>query len=129
MTAEEKLKEVIIEKYGSVLNFSNSTGIPNSTVVGILNRGLKNSSVSKVIMICEALQLSVDGLAEGRIVRAEEQKAEIDIHEIIRSVKFNIDSYKNITLDGQPLTIEEKNILWDSLDIPIMLIRKHQERR
>lgn len=70
MTTEEKLKEYIIEKYKSLRNFVNTSGIdiPYTTIDGIFKRGLNNSGISNVIKLCDALNISVDELVKGNIV-------------------------------------------------------------
>ncbi len=63
---ERKLKELIIEKYGSVRNFSIKIEIPYTTVDSILKRGLDNSNVGNVIKMCKALNLSIDNLLDNK---------------------------------------------------------------
>lgn len=67
MTTEEKLKEYILQKYGTIKRFSAIAGIPNGTMANILRRGIMNSSVDNIIAICRTLEISVDELADGRI--------------------------------------------------------------
>lgn len=62
---EEQIKKLIIEKYGSIRNFSDKIGLPNSTVVSILDRGIKNSNITNVMKMCKALNLSVDNLVDN----------------------------------------------------------------
>ena len=62
---EEQIKKMIIEKYGSIRNFSDKIGLPNSTVVSILDRGIKNSNITNVMKMCKALNLSVDNLVDS----------------------------------------------------------------
>ena len=68
MTVEERLKDLIIEKYGSVLSFSTYVKIPNTTIATILNRGIHKASIDNVLKICKALQISADELAKDKIV-------------------------------------------------------------
>lgn len=60
MTTEDKLKEFIVMKYGSLFNFSKVIGFPHSTLVSILKRGVQNN----IGILCTALHISVDALAE-----------------------------------------------------------------
>ena len=57
---EDKIKQLIIEKYGSVRQFALKIDIPYTTVDSILKRGIDNSNVNNVIRMCKALNLSVD---------------------------------------------------------------------
>ena len=68
MKVEEKLKDLIIEQYGSISEFSSKISMPNSTLVSVLKRGIHNSSVTNIIKICKALGISTDELAHDRIV-------------------------------------------------------------
>lgn len=63
---EERLKELIIEKYGSVRQFSFKIDIPYTTVDTILRRGLDNSNVGNVIKMCKALDISIDTLLDNK---------------------------------------------------------------
>ncbi len=67
MSIEQALKDLILSKYGSISEFSASISMPNSTVNSILRRGVDNSNVANVIAICDALGISTDELAAGRI--------------------------------------------------------------
>ena len=62
---EEQIKKMIIENYGSMRSFSDKIGLPNSTVVSILERGIKNSNITNVIKMCKALNISVDKLIDN----------------------------------------------------------------
>ena len=67
MSTEEELKTLILSKYGSIRKFSMSLDMPYTTLDAILKRGVGNASIGNVIKICDALSLSVDELAAGRI--------------------------------------------------------------
>ncbi len=57
---EDKIKQLIIEKYGSVRQFTLKIDVPCTTIDSILKRGIDNPNVNNGIKICEALNLSVD---------------------------------------------------------------------
>lgn len=65
---ENKIKQIIIEKYGSVKRFSDKIGIPYTTIDTILKRGLKNSNVLNVLKMCNELNLDINELANNKIV-------------------------------------------------------------
>lgn len=67
MTIENSLKNLILERYGSIREFSIKSTIPYTTIDSILKRGIGNSSVNNVIKICKFLNLSVDALADGEL--------------------------------------------------------------
>ena len=65
MTREEILKERIKDIYGSVLSFSNTTGIPESTIRNIFTRGMDSVSSGTLVEICKYLNLDLECLMEG----------------------------------------------------------------
>ncbi len=52
------LKDVILSKYKSIRQFAVEMGIPYSTLVTALERGIDGMAYSTVIRICEALSLN-----------------------------------------------------------------------
>lgn len=72
---EEQLKNIIVEKFGSVRQFAFKIDIPYTTVDSILKRGIDNSNVGNVIKMCKALEISIDNL--------------LDNHEIISNLALN----------------------------------------
>lgn len=68
MTIEQELKALIVKRYGSAKNFAHEINMPNSTLDNIFRRGVLNSSVTNIIKICNALEISADELADGKIV-------------------------------------------------------------
>lgn len=129
MTIEEKLKDFILARYGTLKDFTPHTGLSYSTVDTILRRGLKKASISNVISICRALGLSADELANGRIVpiggRITQQT---QIEEILNFAKSNIGTNEKFTLDGEPLSANELEKLIDGMEIVIELIRRNRGR-
>ena len=68
VSVENELKNLIIDRYGNVKAFALSIGLPNSTLDSIFRRGVLKSSVTNIIKICDALDISADELAKGKIV-------------------------------------------------------------
>ena len=68
MNTEELLKNLIIEKAGSVNKFAQEIGIAQSTLVSVFSRGVNKSNINTIIKICQALEISADALIDGRIV-------------------------------------------------------------
>ena len=44
---EDKIKNLIVERYGSLVAFSEKIGLPNSTIDSILRRGIGKGKVEK----------------------------------------------------------------------------------
>lgn len=68
MTIEETLKQMVLDRYGSVREFSIKNNIPYSTITSIFKRGISNAGINTIIKVCDALSISTDELALGRIV-------------------------------------------------------------
>lgn len=67
MSVEHELKQFILRKFGTITNFSKITGVPNSTLSSIFQRGVLNANVLNMIAICNALAIDIDSLANGKI--------------------------------------------------------------
>lgn len=125
MTVEERLKELIIKQYGTMRDFTNHIGIPNSTFANILRRGVQNANVLTIIKICQALEISTDDLAQGRIVSLKRSAPEAkDIEDILNSAKDEILNAEELTLNGKPMTRDGVANFLLSLDMIIELEKK-----
>lgn len=74
MTTEQRLKELIISKYGSVLKFTQKISIPYSTMDSVFRRGINNSTVNTISKVCTELGISIDYLIEGNIMSSNSIK-------------------------------------------------------
>lgn len=133
LTIEERLKYLIIERYGTMINFSREIGMSNSTLASIINRGIHNASVNNIIQICAALNISADGLANNKIIPTDNttsKKRELhDICEIISFTKMNISTYDHLTMDGDPLTQEDVADILDALDLALDFVKRRRKRK
>ncbi len=59
MTKTEKLKNIILSRYGSIREFSKIVGIPSTTLTSALDRDIGGMAVDRVIKICDVLDLNV----------------------------------------------------------------------
>lgn len=64
---EIKIKEMIIENYGSLKNFCETIEMPWSTLDSILKRGFSNSNITNVMKITKELNIDTEKLASGTI--------------------------------------------------------------
>ena len=69
MTLEEQLKTIILQDYKSVRAFAVSNGLSPSTVDSTLRRkdGIKNSSISTMLRVFDALDLDIESVADGHL--------------------------------------------------------------
>ena len=65
---EASLKELIIERYGSLKRFCDIIGMPLTTLDSILKRGVANSNISNVLKITKELCIDTEKLVDGEIV-------------------------------------------------------------
>lgn len=112
---EERLKNLIIEKYGSVRQFSFKIGIPYTTVDSILKRGIDNSNVGNVIKICKALNISIDTLLDNKdVVSANDI---VKDNNLVDNKPINeLDRYKILFDKDDRLTPEQKDFFIDMIE-------------
>lgn len=102
MTIEEKLKALVLSRYGSMREFSIALNMPYSTLDSIFKRGVDNASVANIIRICEALSISADELATGRIVNRQPSSLTADENELLRLFRsVNDDGRRHILSTAQ----------------------------
>lgn len=118
MTVETRLKALITDKFGTMKDFSEHIGIPNSTLANIMRRGVNNANVLTIIKICQALGISTDDLAEGRIVPITRSTATSSaVEDIFGHAIQDLLNSDCLTLDGQLLTDAQIRSLIISLDM------------
>lgn len=130
MTIEQQLKELILSRYENVIDFTKKIGMPNSTFASILHRGVSKASINNIIKICQELEISADELSNGKIVpqsHPKEIEQPQDIQDVLSIAKMNI-AYKKLTLDGEPLTKDDIEIIFDSIDFSLKVIKKQHQR-
>lgn len=123
MTIEEKLREMILERDGTIVAFSKRTGIPNSIIYTIFSRGINKASVQNILKICEALGISADALAEGKIMPRDQYKPTINIDDWLQAEKLHLMNV-NITINGELITEAERLALWEGLALAANFIQK-----
>lgn len=101
MQAEERIKELIIAKYGNVRAFATESGISYTTVRSILERGIMNAKAENVFKICHLLGISPDTLAEWGVTEQQPTSSH-DIDNIIENAMM---------FDGKPLTEDDKRAI------------------
>lgn len=132
MTTEERLRELILSRYRSILEFTQSIEMPYATMTSIFKRGIHNSSVTNIIKICQALGISADELANERIVpidmTVQRRTHMTEINDIVTFTRKNMSECDDMTLDGQKMTKIEAEMLLDALEIGIGIIRRNRSR-
>lgn len=128
MNVEERLKEMIIKQFGTMKDFTDHIGIPNSTFANILRRGVQNANVVTIIKICQALEISTDDLAEGRIVPLKRPEATPErIEDIFEEVKQKLLNADNLTINEEPATDAEIMYFVNTLDAALLISKKQKQ--
>ena len=105
---ENKIKSLIISRYGSLSSFCERINLPYSTVDSILKRGIAKANVLNVIKICNELGLSVDSLKHGIIEPIETEQ--VTTEQFATEVKHLLSKANN-------LTEQQKQYLLNTLEI------------
>ena len=129
MTTEEKLKTLILSRYNSIREFAISIDMPNTTLDSIFRRGIDNSSVSNIIKICRALNISADALADGEILTKgtydfSPANNMLEVNEILNNTKNMLIHNKKITLDGSPINRAGVESIIDAIDVGVEIAKK-----
>lgn len=78
VSVEDKLREMINDRYGSVRQFAIQTNLPYTTVLSILDRGVLNAKTLNVFKMCENLSINIESLKNGKI-RASSDQSDISL--------------------------------------------------
>lgn len=133
MIIEEKLKEMILSRFGSVKTFAEACGLPYGTVDTILRRGVHKASITNIIAMCKTLNISTDELAHDRIVSIDktiELKTDIsEVSEMIEYARNNKRTFSHLTIDGIPMTSHELDVLFDGIELTVEILIKNRCRK
>lgn len=129
MIIEEKLKELILSRYNSIREFSIRAEIPNSTLESMFKRGIGNSSLTNVLKLCKALNISADALADGEILPAKKTPPNlkndwIEAEDVLDHTKNILIHHEGITIDGKRIGVNAIDSIIDSIDIGLELAKK-----
>lgn len=128
MEREEILKNYICMKYKSVRQFTIDKNLKYSTVASLLSHSLGKANIDTVFEICKALNISADALIERGII-VEKPKEEYSSNFRRRIEAYSVfvqilQSSKDFTIDGIPLTCDEAKIFNAGVEALIETIRK-----
>lgn len=124
-TTEDKLKAYILDRYKSIREFTISIDMPYTTFDSVLKRGIDNSSITNIIKICKALNISADELANGNIVSTiSKPNYKNDVVEMLNLVKSDVIKLDNLTLRGEPINEKVKAIIVNNIDNTINTLEK-----
>lgn len=124
---EEQLKQYIKDNYGSVRAFVLTKNLIYANVDSILRRGIKNATWNNVKSLCEALDISADELAEGRIMPAAKEASIMQLENLVDAMKQQIMTASGLTLAGQPATDTDVQLFCRLLDASLSVTIKMKE--
>ena len=106
---EKEIKELIIERYGTLAAFTEKIGLPYSTLNSILKSDIGKANLKNVMLICEELQISIDALRHNRIVPSVTYKG-LSRKDLARQLKYLID-------DADGLSDKKKQYLLSTIEL------------
>ena len=73
-TIEEQIKDLIVQRYKNLSVFCKQYDFSWTTVNSILTRGIRKSTISNVIKLCDALNLDLEELVKDKLVPKQIKK-------------------------------------------------------
>lgn len=98
---EERLKTLIIERYGNLKAFVVKIDMPWTTLDSILKRGVRKANVANIIKIAEELDIDVESLANGAIKEKGSSSTELSSAE-----ERLLSLYRELTNEGREKVLE-----------------------
>lgn len=128
MTTEELLKKIIVSNYGTLTKFADAAGLPYTSLMSVLNRGVQNSGIKNVSKICATLGISTDDLCEGRIVFVPREGQRVNLEGVLAFLRAQLDAGQ-VDLDAEPVDGEAASLACLLLDSVTDVIRKTRKGR
>ena len=94
---EQKLKELIISKYGSLNKFCEAINMPWTTLDSILKRGISKANITNIMKITKELNIDTESLAFGII----SEKSLSNASDLDENFKDIYKYYKDLNEAGQ----------------------------
>ena len=123
MTIEDKLKQCIIENYGTLNDFCDSIEMPKSTLFTILKRGVMSCSITTMFKICDGLGIDIQALTDGEIVYVS-KKNEAHAMEFQAFLKELECSVEVFTYKHKELSLDERRLLAYALKVSLEQLKK-----
>ena len=80
------IKNLILEKYKTLKNFSEIVDIPQSTLSTMFKNGIGGTSIDTIIKICKELNISIDTISDNKYDPFYVTKQEKDILNKLRQL-------------------------------------------
>lgn len=131
MTIEKRLKDLILDQYSSIREFTLKIDMAYSTLDSIFKRGIQNATLSNILKICEALHISADALANGEIEYTVKpiEKETHDISEILANTKRQLLADHALMFNGKPADEESIQSILDAMEVGMEIARRKAEKK
>lgn len=126
MTSGELLKSYIKSRYRSIREFTIIADMKYTTLDSVFRRGVENSSLSTIGIVCKALGISIDALIDGKIVPSSQMAnhGSSNVRDILNNASAQILECTNLTIDGAAVSPAHAKELAELLDFGCDLIKK-----
>ena len=131
MTIENRLKDLILDQYNSIREFTIKIDMAYSTLNSIFTRGIQNATLSNILKICDALHISADALANGEIEYTVKpiEKETHDITEILANTKRQLLSDHALMFNGKPADEESIQSILDAMEVGMEIAKRKAEKK
>lgn len=130
MTIEDKLKNLILEQYTSVREFTIKIDMAYSALDSIFKRGIQNATLTNVLKICKGLHISADALANGDIeYQVLSMDDEHELIDIIINLRCKLLSDKELTFNNKPADQDTIQTILDTLEVGLTIATRNENRK
>ena len=91
---ELELKNIILERYGSLKKFSETIKMPWTTLDSILKRGILNSNMANITKIAKELGIDLESLAVGEILPSYDKSVPLTL-----AMRIDLEAYTEQELE------------------------------
>lgn len=97
---EADLKQLIIDRFGSLSKFSEVIDMPWTTLDGVIKRGVNKANITSLIKICEGLNIDCESLYYGRLLPKQDMLKEDPLSE---KEQMHIKKYRTLSEHGKKM--------------------------
>lgn len=97
---EADLKQLIIDRFGSLSKFSEVIDMPWTTLDGVIKRGVNKANITSLIKICEGLNIDCESLYYGKLLPKQDMLKEDPLSE---KEQMHIKKYRTLSEHGKKM--------------------------
>lgn len=107
---EADLKQLIIDRFGSLSKFSEAIDMPWTTLDGVIKRGVNKANITSLIKICEGLNIDCESLYYGRLLPKQDMLKEDPLSE---KEQIHIKKYRSLSEHGKKMADSFLNMQYE----------------